>query len=94
MCGCSQASCVCTGLSGTLPSQLGRRTQLETLDLKDNLLSGAVPTELGLLEQLNNVTLSYNYFSGAVPTQLGSLDRLELLELGRPLRRNDVGATS
>jgi hypothetical protein len=41
-----------SGLTGTLPSELGLLTALTKLYLFDNALSGALPTELGLLTAL------------------------------------------
>ena len=36
-------------LDGTIPTELGRLTKLEILDLELNKLSGTIPTELGNL---------------------------------------------
>ena len=49
---CAITSCICNfNLSGTLPSQLGLFSKLETLDLWNNVLSGRIPSQLGHLTQ-------------------------------------------
>ena len=69
------------GLSGTIPTQLGDLTNLQTLSLSGNSLSGTIPTQLGDLTNLQTLSLSGNSLSGTIPTQLGDLTNLQTLSL-------------
>ena len=60
-------------LGGSIPSQLGLLTQLETLDLGYNRLSGSVPSQLGQLSRLITLDVADNRLGGSLPTQLGLL---------------------
>ena len=76
-------------LSGTLPTQLGRLTELRKLNLDGGRvdvgqgfigplgsLTGGVPTEVGSLTALTELSLINNRLSGTLPTQLGRLTAL------------------
>ena len=52
------------GLTGFIPSALGRLEQLVGLYLDGNQLTGSVPAELGELKQLNELGLEGNLISG------------------------------
>ncbi len=69
------------GLSGSLPPELGRLTQLTKLNLDYNSLSGQIPVELGNLTQLRTLNLNSNSLSGQIPTELGNLTQLRTLNL-------------
>ena len=71
------------GLSGAIPPELGRLSNLIALNLNANDLSGAIPPELGQLSNLESLWLSDNDLSGAIPSELGQLANLEWLGLGR-----------
>ena len=43
------------GLTGTIPTELGKLAQLTILYLYNNALSGTIPTELGLLTELTEL---------------------------------------
>ena len=78
-----------TGLSGTIPSELGNLSSLEQLDLNYNDLSGTIPSELGDLSSLESLDLADNDLSGTIPSELGELSSLEYLDLGW----NDLSGT-
>ena len=63
------------GLSGTIPTQIGRFTNVRYLGLGENQLSGTVPTELALLSDGLTTALHLwrNRLSGTLPTELGRL---------------------
>ena len=61
------------GLSGSMPSDLGRLAQLVRLDLADNNLSGLIPAELGRLANLGTLWLARNELTGSIPPSLGDL---------------------
>ena len=68
-------------IGGSIPSQLGLLTELNTLSLRDNKLAGSIPSQLGQLTQLTLLDLDYNTLTGPIPSQLGQLTRLTRLQL-------------
>ena len=60
-------------LSGVIPPELGRLTNLATLTLSVNQLSGPIPPELGQLANLARLNLGRNQLSGPIPPELGQL---------------------
>ena len=68
-------------LSGEIPAELGRLTNLERLWLVGNQLTGEIPAELGSLSNLEELWLDVNQLSGEIPAELGSLSNLEELWL-------------
>ena len=68
-------------LSGSIPSELGRLTNLNVLELDINQLSGSIPPELGNLTNLTWLGLSNNQLSGSIPASLGRLANLTALSL-------------
>ena len=68
-------------LSGEIPVELGRLTNLLELWLDKNELSGEIPVELGRLTNLLELYLSENELSGTIPVELGNLTNLQLLYL-------------
>ena len=68
-------------LNGTLPSELGLLTGLETLSLSGNSLRGKIPAELGDLANLKALVLGNNQLTGPIPAELGGLRALETLTL-------------
>ena len=69
------------GLTGPVPSSLGRLTSLGTLDLGGNELTGVIPPQLGNLNNLTALDLGGNALTGEIPSSLGSLAALETLDL-------------
>jgi Leucine-rich repeat (LRR) protein len=68
-------------LTGSIPTELGKLTNLRELNLSDNQLTGSIPTELGKLTNLRELRLSRNQLTGSIPTELGNLSNLEFLSL-------------
>ncbi|MDE2965052.1 MAG: hypothetical protein OXU26_14180, partial [Acidobacteriota bacterium] len=73
------------GLSGSLPEELGRLSELRDLDLGGNRFSGSIPPELGGLGRLQSLRLGWNQLSGEIPPELGQLSELRHLYLTRNL---------
>jgi hypothetical protein len=71
------------GLSGPIPSQLGKLAGLRHLFLLDNQLTGSIPPELGLLTNLEQLLIGRNQLSGTIPAEIGGLQNLTLLSLAR-----------
>ena len=63
--------------TGTLPTQIGQLTALESFLIYDNYeVSGAIPSELGQLTSLTSLTIDGNEFSGTIPTEIFQLTAL------------------
>ena len=77
------------GLDGSVPSALGRLSNLTYLNLRSNDLSGEIPTELGDLTNLTYLNLHSNRLSGPIPGSLGNLTRLRELWLHANYRKDD-----
>ena len=69
------------GLTGDIPSELGRLSNLTWLVLYDNQLTGEIPPELGSLSNLTRLHLSRNQLTGEIPPEFGRLSDLEALFL-------------
>ena len=70
------------GLMGTIPSELGNLSNLQSLILISNKLTGPIPPELGRLPNLQNLRLSGNELTGMIPVGLGDLYKLRTLDIG------------
>ncbi len=68
-------------LTGPIPSELGKLSNLTSLSLSSNALMGPIPPELGDLSQLENVYLYGNSLTGPIPPELGDLSSLTSLLL-------------
>lgn len=69
-------------LTGTIPPELGKLSELKVLDLKGNKLTGAIPPELASLSNLTSMDLSQNDLTGSIPPELSSLLNLTFLTVG------------
>ena len=67
------------GLTGEIPSELGRLSSLLQLDLTSNELTGDIPAELGRLSDLRRLDGTNNKLTGKIPPELGSLASLDSL---------------
>ncbi|CAA7048006.1 unnamed protein product [Microthlaspi erraticum] len=64
-----------SGLSGTIPRQIGDLSQLQKLDLSNNSFTGGIPEFLASLKSLTVINLSWNNFSGSVPKSLRDMEK-------------------
>ncbi len=69
-------------LTGPIPPELGKLTDLKHVCLDSNALSGSIPSELGDLVNLETLTASTNALSDPIPSSLGNLANLKVLSLG------------
>ena len=70
-----------SGLSGSLPAELGELSGLTRVRLLYNELGGSIPAELGQLTNLIVLNLKGNNLTGEIPAELGQLTNLIVLNL-------------
>ena len=70
-------------LTGSLPTEIGNFSELESLQLYSNQISGVIPPEIGNLTSLTQLDLSPNIFTGTIPPEIGNLINLEILWLNQ-----------
>ena len=68
-------------LTGTIPVELGRLSELDVLTLTSNHLTGSIPSELGQLRKLRILYLDINQLSGEIPREMSYLTNLTTLAL-------------
>ncbi|KAJ4780049.1 Leucine-rich receptor-like protein kinase family protein [Rhynchospora pubera] len=68
-------------ISGNIPIQIGKLTNLNTLLLDNMLLNGTIPIEIGNLFKLELLDLSNNMITGKIPSTFGNLTKMEHLGL-------------
>ena len=67
-------------LTGNLPPELGKLSELKTLSLYFNHIEGTIPPELGELSELETLIIHNNGLSGSLPPELGDLTSLRKLD--------------
>lgn len=58
-------------LTGTIPAELGKLTNLKRLQLGNQQFTGEIPAELGNLTNLQELELGGNQLTGTIPAELG-----------------------
>ena len=71
------------GLSGTLPTSIGKLIYLTSLTLSKNKLQGSIPSSWMTLTALRSLVLSSNSLTNVVPDMIGSLTALVKLNLNK-----------
>ncbi|KAJ3254424.1 hypothetical protein HDU77_004098 [Chytriomyces hyalinus] len=69
-------------ISGIIPTELGRLSNLASINVYNNTLTGIIPIQLGQLTSLTRLDLYANKLTGNIPTELGRLVNLQYLSLG------------
>lgn len=64
----------------SVPSTVFNQTNLEELNLSNNLLTGAIPSQIGNLKNLKILNLSNNKMTG-LPAEIGQLTNLQVLDV-------------
>ncbi|KAA8521109.1 hypothetical protein F0562_011738 [Nyssa sinensis] len=72
-------------LSGHIPNNVGKMTQLDALSLEGNRFSGMIPSSISELTQLTQLKLGGNLLTGMVPDGIRQLKNLTFLSLERNL---------
>ena len=70
-----------SGITGSIPPELGILTNLTYLNLGNNELTGSVPSEIGQLTNLTYLNLSNNQLTDSIPLEIGQLTNLWHLDL-------------
>tara|TARA_Y100001970_G_C13850108_1_gene658857 strand:+ start:59 stop:688 length:630 start_codon:yes stop_codon:yes gene_type:complete len=73
-----------SGISGTIPSEIGNLINLTYLNIEgnsNNQLVGEIPSEIGNLVNLTGISLELNQLSGTIPSSIGNLNNLTSLWL-------------
>ena len=65
-------------LTGTMPTELGKLTGLNAVDLGGNSLAGRVPSELSTLHFLQVLSVEQNRLTDTFPVLPSSLEAIEL----------------
>ena len=68
-------------LTGEIPLELGKLSNLQKLNLGGNRLMGEIPLELGQLANLQELVLGFNRLTGEIPPQVGELAELQELRV-------------
>ena len=68
-------------LSGIVPPELRRLSELTSLDMSSNSLTGEIPRELGELSNLTELKLSGNSLTGCIPLSLKNVMSNDLSSL-------------
>ncbi|RYR51156.1 hypothetical protein Ahy_A06g026203 isoform A [Arachis hypogaea] len=68
-------------LSGPIAAEIGKLSELQTLELSSNQFVGGIPSSLGLLSQLSYLWLSKNNLSGQIPPLVTNLTGLSFLHV-------------
>jgi hypothetical protein len=63
-----------SGLTGSIPPEIGNLTNLTELDLAYNELTDSIPPEIGNLTNLNHLSLRSNQLTGEIPETICDLN--------------------
>lgn len=70
-----------TGMTGTIPREIGNLKNLNSLALAGCGFSGPIPDSIGSLKKLTFLALNSNNLTGNIPHSLGNLSNIDWLDL-------------
>ncbi|KAK3232828.1 hypothetical protein CYMTET_56852 [Cymbomonas tetramitiformis] len=70
---CRELHLLDASLTGTIPTEIGRLTELQILDLRANSLTTTLPSEMGLLSSLISLSVAHNQLAGTIPSEFDEL---------------------
>ncbi|XP_073225587.1 receptor-like protein 15 [Cicer arietinum] len=70
-------------LSGSIPFELSKSSNLQLLDLRENKFYGNIPNSIDKFSELKILLLGGNNFEGEIPIQLCQLKKVDILDLSR-----------
>ena len=70
-----------SGLTGSIPPEIGNLTNLIGLELESCQLTGSIPPEIGNLTNLTGLDFDGNQLTGSIPSEIGNLTNLTILSL-------------
>ena len=79
-------------LTGTIPSQLGNLSSLQSLNLSCNRLSGSIPSAIFTIYTLKYVSFRENQLSGAFPSFIFNKSSLQHLDFSRNTLSGEIPA--
>ena len=68
-------------LSGSIPFQIFKSSQIQELMLQSNALTGSIPAAIAVLTSATFIALNHNLLEGSIPIELENLQALEFLHL-------------
>ncbi|GLT99577.1 hypothetical protein SLE2022_170080 [Rubroshorea leprosula] len=71
----------CNDLTGEIPQEIGKFTQIHALNFSHNRLMGLIPVTLSKLSQIESLDLCCNNLSGNIPPELTNLNFLEVFNV-------------
>lgn len=71
-----------TSINGTIPSEIGDLSMIESIEIIGANLTGSIPPEIGQLTNLTYLSFFQSNLSGEVPSELWDLTNLQSLFLG------------
>ncbi|THG23401.1 hypothetical protein TEA_019950 [Camellia sinensis var. sinensis] len=76
----SEVDLSCNHLTGKIPIEVGKLSNIHALNLSHNNLTGSIPTTFSHLRQIESLDLSYDNLNGRIP-QLSELGNLEVFNV-------------
>eukprot|EP00253_Pinus_taeda_P014184 PITA_14184 len=80
-------------LEGSLPTEIGKMSMAQAIDISANHLSGVIPSTLGSCVEVISLNLSRNSFQGSIPDSLENLQSLMSLDLSSNLLSGTIPIT-
>lgn len=69
------------GMSGSIPSEIGDVSTLQSFSITNCDITGTIPTEIGSLTDMTYLWFYDNLLTGPIPSELGNMKKLETLNL-------------